>query len=135
MVVVINIRGLLSGGYDQQLINNIEYITIATTGNAVDFGDLSVKRESGAECARYNSWILYQVEVIHQQIMPYNHIDFITIEQQENATDFGDLTLNAGQVITGGGSNQLVVYLLVEELLLGNSNVIDFINGNFRKCN
>ena len=35
-------RGVFHGGYDIQLMvvsNNIEFVTIATTGNTVDFGD------------------------------------------------------------------------------------------------
>ena len=36
------VRGLITGGYDgSSLINNIDFITIATTGNAQDFGDCS----------------------------------------------------------------------------------------------
>ena len=36
------VRGLITGGYDgSNLINNIDFITIATTGNAQDFGDCS----------------------------------------------------------------------------------------------
>ena len=38
------VRGLITGGYEQpsgDLINNIDLITIATTGDAQDFGDLS----------------------------------------------------------------------------------------------
>ena len=39
------VRGLTTGGYEQPsggLVNNIDFITIATTGNAQDFGDCSV---------------------------------------------------------------------------------------------
>ena len=36
------VRGLITGGYDgSNLINSIDFITIATTGNAQDFGDCS----------------------------------------------------------------------------------------------
>ena len=35
-------RGLIAGGYNGSAqVNTINYITIATTGNSVDFGDLS----------------------------------------------------------------------------------------------
>ena len=36
------VRGLITGGYDGSgIINNIDFITIATTGNAQDFGECS----------------------------------------------------------------------------------------------
>ena len=38
------VRGLITGGYEQPsggLINNIDFINIATLGNAQDFGDCS----------------------------------------------------------------------------------------------
>jgi hypothetical protein len=36
------VRGLITGGYDgSSIINNIDFITIATAGNAQDFGDCS----------------------------------------------------------------------------------------------
>ena len=36
------VRGLITGGYDgSSIINNIDFITIATTGNAQDFGECS----------------------------------------------------------------------------------------------
>ena len=37
-------RGLFSGGYDGSYRNYISYITIASTGNATDFGDLTANR-------------------------------------------------------------------------------------------
>mgnify|MGYP001201381635 CR=1 FL=1 len=37
-------RGLIAGGQTPTKLNSIEYITIATTGNATDFGDLTVAR-------------------------------------------------------------------------------------------
>ena len=46
-------RGVFGGGYgstNSLTINTIDYITIATLGNAIDFGDLSVKRSE-------NRWI------------------------------------------------------------------------------
>ena len=34
-------RGLFGGGYTPSFINTINYITIETAGNAIDFGDLT----------------------------------------------------------------------------------------------
>ena len=43
------IRGIFGGGYNPVFSNVIDYITIASTGNAADFGDLIAgnKRSSG----------------------------------------------------------------------------------------
>jgi len=38
---MLNNRGVFGGGYIGSLTNMIEYITISTTGNASDFGDLT----------------------------------------------------------------------------------------------
>ena len=37
-------RGVFGGGYSGGVSNVIDYITIATPGNAIDFGDLTVAR-------------------------------------------------------------------------------------------
>lgn len=36
--------GLFGGGYGSAASNVIDYVTIASTGNATDFGDLTVAR-------------------------------------------------------------------------------------------
>ena len=38
------IRALFAGGYTTTYTNKIEYVTIATEGNAIAFGDLTVSR-------------------------------------------------------------------------------------------
>jgi hypothetical protein len=45
-------RGLFGGGLvSPALLNVIDYITIATTGNATDFGDLTVARTGLVACS------------------------------------------------------------------------------------
>jgi hypothetical protein len=44
-------RGLFGGGYNGAYLNVIDYVTIATTGNATDFGDLTVARRNLAGCS------------------------------------------------------------------------------------
>ena len=45
-------RAISSGGYDgSDYTNAIEYVTISTTGNAVDFGDQTNSIESHAGCS------------------------------------------------------------------------------------
>ena len=39
-------RGLVAGGNAPGRINNISYLTITSSGNALDFGDLTVSRNA-----------------------------------------------------------------------------------------
>ena len=46
------VRGVFGGGYaTPTIVNTIDYITIATTGDATDFGDLTVGRGYLAACS------------------------------------------------------------------------------------
>ena len=44
-------RGVFCGGDTPTLVNTIDYVEILTTGNAVDFGDQTVKRDRVAGCS------------------------------------------------------------------------------------
>ena len=107
------VRGVFAGGYTSSpavYYNIIEYVTISTTGNTQDFGDLTQGRQSsGAMCsstrgALAGGWASPGVRV--------NTIDFITIATLGNAQDFGDAT----QLVQHcpGASSQLVECLWVE---------------------
>ena len=68
----------------------MDYITIASTGNAKDFGDLTSVRGSQGQCAGASStrglWAGGQ-----RTPADANIIDYITIATTGNAADFGDL--------------------------------------------
>jgi len=93
-------RAIWSGGGSTgggTLTNTIDFVTIATTSNATDFGDATVAttwRGSFSNDTRGISGGGY--------IGPanLNTIDFVTIANIGNATDFGDLT----QVRRGAGA-------------------------------
>jgi len=44
-------KGLFGGGYTGVYYNVMDYVTIDTTGNATDFGDLTVERSALAGCS------------------------------------------------------------------------------------
>ena len=106
-------RGLFSGGYQPAPsgpgnINNIDYITIATTGNALDFGDLNYKpRGSACLSSSTRGVVSGGVGSIPSQgdgsNYVFNNIDFVTIATTGNATDFGNLATDNGQA--GGVAN------------------------------
>jgi hypothetical protein len=90
-------RGLIVGGWtntpSSANLNTIEYITIATTGNAIDFGDLNFAMQSGACCSNGARGIAGG----GQDSGGYkNNIDYVTVATPGNATDFGDLTIGRG---------------------------------------
>ena len=78
-------RATWSGGYS----TNIEYSTIATTGNATDFGSLTVSRGSP-----YASSDAIRAVIAGGNTSPsiVNSIDYFIISTGGDAVDFGDLT-------------------------------------------
>ena len=90
-------RGLLAGGYAQPdtatYTNAIEFITIASAGNAQDFGDLTRRAWGMASCSSSTrgTWSGGMIPT------NLNTIDFVTIATAGNALDFGDMTLISGR--------------------------------------
>jgi len=70
----------------------IDYITIASTGNATDFGDLTERRKMLTGVSSSTRGIFAGGYMGHPYNARVEHIDYITIASTGNATDFGDLT-------------------------------------------
>ena len=84
-------RGLFAGGKifpSSDFVNNIESITIATTGNTTDFGDLLVKggRSSG-NCSSNTRGVF---SLSNYPSSDNITIEFVTIATTGNTQDFGD---------------------------------------------
>ena len=87
-----SIRGILNGGFSPatpNLENTIEYVTIATSGNGVDFGDTSVTHYRNATAASSSTRNLMFAGG-HPSY--YNTIEYVEISTLGNGKDFGDLT-------------------------------------------
>ena len=85
-------RGILAGAYlpsSPNATNVIQFLTIATTGNAQDFGDLTDSRHSPSGTSNGVRAVFMGGD--HLSPAADNTIDFITIASTGNATDFGDL--------------------------------------------
>ena len=97
-------RGVFGGGNtgnpSNQDRNTIDYVTIATTGNASDFGDLTVARfeAAGFTGGDRGCWAAGGANAAREEI------DYVTITSTGNATDFGDLN-RADENGPGGNSN------------------------------
>ena len=100
------VRAVFSGGYAASgspgALNTIDYVQIMSTGNAMDFGDLSIICGAfggisncirGVWCGGY-----YSPSPGYTNI-----IEYVNISTQGNAVDFGDRTEAAGAA--GGCSN------------------------------
>ena len=82
----------IGGGTASGYRNIIDYITITSTGNAIDFGDISQTLGNLAACAS-TTRALSGGGTATGSIFSYtNVIDYVTIASVGNATDFGDLT-------------------------------------------
>jgi len=117
-------RGLFAGGFNTstQPTNVIDYISIATAGNAIDFGDLP---------SVTNSSVAGSVSSTTRGIFPYgqgqNSICYIEISTTSNATDFGDLTRNLDQTSIAGASSSTRGLFAGGIVLSARSNIIDYI--------
>jgi hypothetical protein len=92
-------RGLFGGGKATQInpvagtSNVIDYITIASTGTATDFGDLSVTRGDAAGVSSLTRAVFCGGALSSSGAWSvFNTMDYVAIASTGNATDFGDLT-------------------------------------------
>ena len=114
-----NGRGIFMGGHDGSANrqDRIDFITIATAGDAVDFGNLTDSRSAAAAIASNTRGMLLGGSSPGN----VNTVDFVTISITSEAIDFGDLT--AARHWTQPASNQ------TRGLAAGGNpgtNVIDF---------
>ena len=119
-------RGIISGGnlapQTNSSTNIIDYITIASTGDATNFGDLTLARQQAGALSNQTRGIFaggYTPSAV-------NIIDYVTIATTGDATDYGDLSqgLYAAArgaspvrgVITGsnsGGAENSISYMTI----------------------
>jgi hypothetical protein len=90
--------------------NIIDYVTIATTGNASDFGDLSSVRYGISGLSSSTRGIFGGGAIYTGSTVYTNVIEYITIASTGNATDFGDL-LAAGDNMSGASSATRGVFM------------------------
>ena len=117
-------RGIVGGGLffnspspgsSNQTYNVLDYVTIASAGNATDFGDLSQSRQCTAidNTTRgvFLGGYIYPSAPSNTAI---NTMDIVEIATTGNATDFGDLSQNTrqnGSVSNGHGGLEVGLQL------------------------
>ena len=132
-----SVRGIFAGGYHDSpaaiYSNVIDYITIATLGNAADFGDLTVGRLYAASCSNSTRGVMGGGNVSGGT--QKNEIDYITIATLGNALDFGDLTAARRDIAAAssptralfcGGDTPTIVNTIDYVEILTTGNAVDF---------
>ena len=119
-------RGLFAGGIVQASnpyggTNLTDFVTIATAGNATDFGDLNSTNEQAAPNADTTRVVIAG----GSQPSNTNVIDFFTIATTGNATDFGDMATLHGA--GAGGASSSTRGLIAGGTQDDKNNFIDFI--------
>jgi hypothetical protein len=101
--------GTFYGGSPQtsRPTNVMEYVTIASTGNSTDFGDLSTETEGGGAGGSSTRGVLAlgaTGATFPATQVNTNTLEYITIATTSNTTDFGDLT-TARQFMQGNSNS------------------------------
>ena len=132
-----SVRGISAGGIIAPLsspaqVTAIEFVTMSTTGNGNDFGNLTQQRAGSGACASPTRGLFAGG---YSTAPNYNIIDFITIATLGEAQDFGDLTddpnhlagcSNSTRGLFGGGQNPSNVNVIVYVTIATEGNAIDF---------
>ena len=115
-------RGVFGGGYTAPGNSNvIQYINISSTGNAIDFGDLTVPRRGVAGCSSNTRGIFGGGTPVLS-----NTVDYVSISTIGNALDFGDLTI-ARRTQNGAASSPTRGVFLGGTVPGAYTSIIDFI--------
>jgi len=118
-------RGVQGGGYTgSAYVNTLEYITIATTGNATDFGDLTTILQAAASMSSETRGVFAGGYTTGTSV---NTMQYVTIVTSGNSADFGDIS--SRRQVAAGLSNS------TRGLLAGarystddnNTNVVEYI--------
>jgi hypothetical protein len=89
-----SVRGIFRAGQVETAPNNsntIDYITLASLGNAIDFGDATIAVDGGKGVAN-STRVVFAGGETNPAGPAQNIIEFVTIASTGNAQDFGDLT-------------------------------------------
>ena len=107
-------RSVTHTGYISDVSNTLEYHSIGTTGNAQDFGDLTLSRYMSSACSSGTRGVYIGGAIGAPNYTDQNTMDYVTISTTGNATDFGDTLLAVERTastsdgtrgVIGGGSS------------------------------
>ena len=80
------------GGQPTNYTNTLDMVTIASTGNATNFGDAAYQKGQGASCASATRGVT--AGGVYNGVTQ-NTIDFFTMSSTANGLDFGDISITS----------------------------------------
>ena len=81
-----------------------EYITISSTGNALDFGDTTMHSYESGACASGTRGVMSVAQHNYPGTVTSNAIEYVTIMSTGNSIDFGDMMYTVNTQGTGNNS-------------------------------
>ena len=102
-------RAIFSSGFDPSSINIMDYVEIATLGDAADFGDLTTTGKNRPNCGASNTRGIVSGGGNNNNnagIIINDDIDFFEVATTGNTRDFGELTIPTRSG-SSGTNNQL----------------------------
>ena len=115
-------RGVIAGGNNPSHFNVMEYITMSSAGNAVDFGDqFQTTPTAGGNLASPTRGLMCGGDTPSGKI---NTIQYITLSTLGNSSDFGDMTIARRFPSAGGNA---VRGLNAQGTTPSATNIIDFV--------
>ena len=120
-------RAVMIGGRDSP-VNEcvIDFVTIASTGNSTDFGDVTNGVANSGQSNNAVRGVAYSGSRNNPSPAITNTIDFITIAQQGDAVDFGDAVTAC--VTQTGGLNSPTRGIFAGGYTPSETNAISYIN-------
>ena len=107
------------------MLNNIEFVTIASTGNSVDFGDLTAARTSPMGLSNSTRALFAGGNTSGANT---NAIDFTNVASTGNGQDFGDMSKEKSQMGgTASNATRGVFFGGYMVLSPNNNNSIQFV--------
>ena len=105
-------RGIMAGGAESlsspyTISDRMQYITISTTGNSIDFGNLSLARYYVRGTASSTRGVFAGGTSPGPAVT--STIDYVTISSQGGANDFGDMSVNRNGLAAFGNETRGVL--------------------------
>ena len=143
-------RGCLAGG-TYGYVNTIDYVTMQSAGNAVDFGDLAITNKVGEVGGCQSStrgFTFGGIRISSPDTQTFNVIQVVTIQTTGDSTDFGDMMYanyalasasNATRGIKAGGYGPNYTSRIEYLTLSSEGNTVRFgdltnLNGTGKQC-
>ena len=112
MACASRVRAFAVGGFlgssPTNYTNTLDMVTIASTGNATNFGDSAYQKGQGASCASATSAVT--AAGVYNGVVQ-NTIDYFTMSSTANGLDFGDISITSRGVAACSSPTRGIFFL------------------------